>query len=154
VVVVNPSVEGMETSAQFVQIAPPSDIVVSILFEVRIGDVRGAMSLCIPYMVLKPITAKLSSQKWFVTGTRKHTTQSRNQLVAHVENTNVDCTVELGTADVTVREFVNLKKGDVVVLDQKKDRDLVMKVAGASKYLGIPALEGKNVVFTITGANP
>lgn len=153
VVVVNPCVEGLETSAQFVQIAPPSDIVVSILFEVRIGDVRGAMSLCIPYMVLKPITAKLSSQKWFVTGQRRHTAQSRNQLVAHVENTAVDCAVQLGTADVTVRDFINLKSGDVVVLDQKKDRDLIMKVAGSSKYLGVPALEGKNVVFTITGAH-
>jgi flagellar motor switch protein FliM len=153
VVVVNPSVEGLETSAQFVQIAPPSDIVVSILFEVRIGDARGAMSLCIPYMVLKPITTKLSSQKWFVTGQRRHTSQSRNQLVAHVENTHVDCAVQLGTADVTVREFISLKSGDVVVLDQKKDRDLVMKVAGSSKYLGVPALEGKNVVFTITGAH-
>ncbi len=153
VVVVNPCVEGLETSAQFVQIAPPSDIVVSILFEVRIGEARGAMSLCIPYMVLKPITAKLSSQKWFVTGQRRHTSQSRTLLVNHIENTNVDCSVELGTADVTIRDFVNLKRGDVVVLDQKKDRDLIMKVGGAPKYLGLPALEGKNVVFTITGAH-
>lgn len=153
VVVVNPCVEGLETSAQFVQIAPPSDIVVSILFEVRIGEARGAMSLCIPYMVLKPITAKLSSQKWFVTGQRRHTTQSRNQLVSHIENTNVDCAIQLGTADVSVRQFVNLKRGDVVVLDQKKDRDLIMKVSGTPKFVGLPALDGKNVVFTISGAH-
>jgi flagellar motor switch protein FliM len=153
VVVVNPSVEGLETSAQFVQIAPPSDIVVSILFEVRIGDVRGAMSLCVPYMVLKPITAKLSSQKWFVTGVRRHTAQSRSQLVQHVENTAVDCTIQLGTADVTVRDFVRLKRDDVIILDQKKDRDLTMNVSGNPKFRGLPALDGKNVVFTITGAH-
>ena len=153
VVVVNPSVEGLETSAQFVQIAPPSDIVVSILFEVRIGDVRGAMSLCIPYMVLKPITGKLSSQKWFVTGVRKHSAASRNLLVSHVENAAVDCSVQLGTADLCVRDFVQLKKDDVIVLDQKKDRDLLMKVSGSPKFRGLPALDGKKVVFTITGAN-
>ncbi|MEX2242796.1 MAG: flagellar motor switch protein FliM [Fimbriimonadaceae bacterium] len=153
VVVVNPCVEGLETSAQFVQIAPPSDIVVSILFEVRIGDVRGAMSLCIPYMVLKPITTKLSSQKWFVTGTRRHTAQSRSLLVSHVEGASVDCAIQLGNAELKVREFVSLKSGDVVVLDQKKDRELTMHVSGAPKFRGLPALEGKNVVFTITGAH-
>ena len=152
VVVVNPCVEGLETSAQFVQIAPPSDIVVSILFEVRIGDVRGAMSLCIPYMVLKPITAKLSSQKWFVTGGRRHTAQSRSQLISHVESTSVSCSVQLGTADLTVRQFVSLNRGDVLVLDQKKDRDLTMHVSGAPKFTGLPVLDGKRVVFTITGA--
>lgn len=152
VVVVNPSVEGLETSAQFVQIAPPSDIVVSILFEVRIGDVRGAMSLCIPYMVLKPITAKLSSQKWFVTGVRKHTAASRSLLVTHIENAKVDCSVQLGSTEITVKDFIYLKRDDVIVLDQKKDRDLMMKVSGSPKYRGLPALDGKNVVFTITGA--
>ena len=61
VVMISPAIETIETSAQFVQIAPPTDIVISVLFEVRIGEFRGAMSLCIPYMVLKPVTAKLSA---------------------------------------------------------------------------------------------
>lgn len=152
VVIVNPGIEGLETSAQFVQIAPPTDIVVSILFEVRVGDVRGAMSLCIPYMVLKPITTKLSTQKWFATGQRKHSHANKKLLMAQVENTSVDCSIQLGTSDVTVREFIKLKCGDVIVLDQKKDKDLQFMVSETPKFTGKPTLDGKNVVFTITGA--
>lgn len=94
VVVADPTIEGMETSAQFVQIAPPNDIVVTILFEVRIGDQRGAMSLCIPYLLLKPITTKLSAQKWFATGpdepTIRPATKSRRTSPARGSNAPFD----------------------------------------------------------------
>ena len=60
-----PKRESMETQAQFIQIVPPNDTIVSILFEVKVGELRGAMSLCIPYLLLKPITPKLSVQRWY-----------------------------------------------------------------------------------------
>ena len=150
VVIVNPGIEGLETSAQFVQIAPPTDIVVSILFEVRIGDVRGAMSLCIPYMVLKPIATKLSTQKWFATGQRKHSHASKKLLSSHIENTIVGCSVQLGTAVLKIQDFIKLAPGDVLVLDQKKDNSLVLMVSDTPKFRGKPTLDDKSVVFTIT----
>lgn len=150
IVIINPGIEGIETSAQFVQIAPPSDIVVSILFEVKIGDVRGAMSLCIPYMVLKPITTKLSSQRWFTSGQKKGSSAQKTQLFSHVRNSTVDLSISLGTADVSVRDFLQLKKGDVLVLDQRQDKDLLLSVSGTPKLHGKPALEGKRIVFTVT----
>ncbi|MCH8977800.1 MAG: flagellar motor switch protein FliM [Armatimonadetes bacterium] len=152
VVIVNPGIEGLETSAQFVQIAPPTDIVVSILFEVRIGDTRGAMSLCIPYMVLKPITTKLSTQKWFATGQRKYSQASKRQLSGHIENTSVGCSVQLGTAEVKIKDFIKLARGDVLVLDQKKDNSLLLMISDTPKFRGKPTLDDKSVVFTITEA--
>lgn len=149
VVVVNPSIEGMETSSQFVQIAPPNDIVVTILFEVRIGSHRSAMSLCIPYLVLKPITTKLSAQKWFVSASRRHSPAHRRQLTHQVENTSVETTVRLGQARMRMRDFLALKQGDIVKLDQRTTKDLTMLVAEVPKFKGKPALQGKKIVFTV-----
>jgi len=151
VVIVNPGVEGMETSAQFVQIAPPNDIVVTILFEVKVGNVRGAMSLCIPYLVLKPITAKLSAQKWFVSANRKHTPGSRRMLATQVQQANVECTIVLGNVKLSVRDFLSLSPGDVVRLDQQTDEDLKLYVAGEPKFAGKALLTGRKVGFTVTG---
>lgn len=150
VVIVNPSVEGMETSPQFVQIAPPTDIVVSILFEVRIGDIRGAMSLCIPYMVLKPITTKLSAQKWFAGGNKKQHTGNRKLIGAQLQNAVVDCAVRLGESHITIQDFLRLKSGDVVRLDQKVEQDLRFLVSNTPKFEGKPALNGKKLVFTVS----
>jgi flagellar motor switch protein FliM len=152
VVIVNPGIEGMETSAQFVQIAPPNDIVVTILFEVKIGNQRGAMSLCIPYLVLKPITAKLSAQKWFAAGTKKQSHQTRKQLAYQVNHAKVDCTVELGKARLSVKDFLGIKKGDVLRIQRKTDEQLTLMVGGVPKFGGKPALNGKNIVFTVSEA--
>lgn len=150
VVIVNPSLEEIETSAQFVQIAPPNDIVVSILFEVRIGDVHGAMSLCIPYMVLKPITAKLSAQKWFAaSGARKQTPAHRHSIVHQLHATSVDVSIRLGKCRLSVKDFLSLRSGDVLKLSQKTKDDLEVVVGDHPKYRGQPSLDGKNLAFHI-----
>ncbi len=149
VVIVNPAIEGMETSAQFVQIAPPNDIVVTILFEVKIGTQRSAMSLCIPYLVLKPITAKLSAQKWFANSGHKQNPASRKMISSSLAQTKIDCSIQLGKANVDVRQFLGLKPGDVLVLDQPVENDLTMLVGSVPKFEGKPAQQGKKLVFTV-----
>lgn len=150
VVIVNPGIEGMETSAQFVQIAPPNDIAVTILFEVRIGSQRGAMSLCIPYLVLKPVTAKLSAQKWFVNSSRKQSPISRKMLTMQLQGAPVECSVRLGNARLSIQDFLELKPGDVVRLDQKTSQEIPLLVGEVPKFAGRPAMDGKNVVFTVS----
>lgn len=150
VVIVNPSVEGIETSAQFVQIAPPNDIVVSILFEVRIGDAHGAMSLCVPYMVLKPITTKLSAQKWFAaTSNRKQTTQHRKAIVQGLHGAKVDVWINLGRSRISVSDFLTLQKDDVIRLNQRANQDMVLMVGTKEKFRGRPSLNGKRLAFHI-----
>ncbi len=150
VVIVNPSIEGMETSAQFVQIAPPNDIVVTILFEVKIGSQRGAMSLCIPYLLLKPVTAKLSAQKWFISSARKTSSSSRRVLCQQINQTSVECAVQLGAVRLKVREFLSLHPGAILKLDQQTVKDLPLLIGDVPKFQGKPALDGKKIVFTIS----
>ncbi|MBS1716363.1 MAG: flagellar motor switch protein FliM [Armatimonadetes bacterium] len=152
VVIVNPGIEGMETSAQFVQIAPPNDIVVTILFEVRMGNQRTAMSLCIPYLVLKPIATKLSAQKWFAGSNRKVSHAVRKMLSHQINQAAVSCEVVLGESRTSVRDFLKLQVGDIVKLNTSTAHDIKMNVAAHPKFHGKPALNGKKLVFTITDA--
>ncbi len=151
VMLINPTVEGTETSAQFVQIAPPTDVAVTILFEVRMGGARHAMSLCIPYQVLKPVTAKLSAQKWFSGGARKATPTTRLQLSRQVQDAEVELSVRLGETTVGLGEFVALRPGDVLRLQQPTEEPLTLSVAGVPKFVGRPAMQGKKIVFAVVG---
>lgn len=150
VVIINPGIEQMETTGQFVQIAPPNDIVVTILFEVRVGNTRGAMSICVPYLVLKPITAKLSAQKWFVSANKKQSTSNRRLLSYQVQQTAVECSVLLGQTKLNVRDFLSLKSGDIVPLARDSRDDLELLVSKTPKFKGKPATSGKRMIFTIT----
>ncbi len=149
IVIVNPGIEATETSSQFVQVAPPNDIVVTILFEVKVGDSRGAMSVCIPYLVLKPITGKLSAQKWFVNTNRKNSGAIRRNMAVQLQHTQVECDFSLGTTKIQLRDLMTLKVGDTVMLNQKKDEPLVMHVGGSPKYSIMPGLKNKKMVFSV-----
>ncbi len=151
VVMINPTVEGTESSAQFVQVAPPTDVAVTILFEVRMGGARHAMSICIPYQVLKPITGKLCAQKWFSGGTRKATPTTRIHLSNQVSDTEVELSVSLGSTVVTMGQFVAFRPGDTILLSQPVAEPLVLSVGGRPKFQGRPAMQGKKIVFAVTG---
>ena len=152
VVVVNPTIDAVETSSQFVAVAPPNDIVLAILFEVKTGEARHAMSLCVPYLVIKPIAAKLSAQKWFASSGRKNSAQSRKLLAANLHATRVECTIRLGQARLDFRRFGELAVGDLLRLDQRTDADLTMLVGDVPKFAGKPVLSGKRIIFSVSEA--
>ncbi|RMG27043.1 MAG: flagellar motor switch protein FliM [Armatimonadetes bacterium] len=150
ILLLNPVVEALETNPQFVQIATANDVAVTILFEVKMGQSRGAMSLCIPYLILKPVASKLTMQKWAATAGRRKSEAARRTLASHLRHAGVECTFELGTATLTVRELISLKPGDVVRLDQRTTDGLKMLVGGRPKYL-CNLLSGKRLQFSVTG---
>ena len=150
VIVVTPTVDGLETSSQFVSVAPPNDIVLVILFEVKIGDVRTAMSLCIPYLVLKPITVKLSAQKWFASSGRRHNPQTRRLMTSQVTSSTMDLSVLLGKSTMKFEDFYQIKVGDVIKLDQDTQKDLTLLIGNVPKYKGRPMMNGRKYVFSIT----
>jgi flagellar motor switch protein FliM len=150
IVIVNPGIEGMETSSQFVQVAPPNDIVVTILFEVKLGNQRNAMSLCIPYLVLKPITTKLSAQKWVANANRKTSPASRRLLAYNLNQATVECKIKLGESVISFEELMRLKEGDVIRLTRRSVDDLELLVGEVPKFRGKPAVRGRKLVFAVT----
>lgn len=150
IVIVNPRIEGMETSSQFVQIAPPTDIAVMILFEVKLGEQRGAMSLCIPYLVLKPITSKLAAQRWASATNRKKNATNRRQMAMHIQKSHLECKVELGRTEFAIGDFLSLKPGDVIRLNQKQTDPVSVHIKDHSKFLATPIKAGKNFAIQIT----
>lgn len=146
---ISPRSERMETQAQFIQIVPPNDIVVSILFEVKVGDLRGAMSLCIPYVTLKPIASKLSAQRWFSTQQRRGPSQEAALLAHRLESTAVTCVCRLGTGHLTVQDLISLQVGDTVMLDRKCTDEVDLLIGDTVKFRGKPGTSGRKVALHI-----
>lgn len=106
-------VASLETSSQFVQIVPGNDTIVLVLFEIRIGEFQGAMSLCIPYLLLKPILGKLSTQRWIVSDRKKIASHS-DQLAKRLNTTAVPCVARLGRTSLSVADLAGLTVGQVL----------------------------------------
>ena len=52
---IEPAIVQLESNPQFAQVAAPSDMVVVVEFDTRIGGQEGQLSLCIPFASLQPV---------------------------------------------------------------------------------------------------
>lgn len=130
------SYQRTEINPQFVQIVPPTDVVVVINFEVEIEYTSGVATICIPYSMLEPIKEKLSAgfQSEQMEVDKGWTNRFKEGLI----KSNVEIMVELGRSQISAKDVVNLKKGDVIQLDQYASDPLDVYVEGIIKYKGYP----------------
>ena len=146
-----PNLEATESNPQFTQIVPPSDMVVIITIQMKVGDVEGMMNICIPYLVLEPIMPKLTTTFWVASSVSKDDNPSQVEVLQRkIERTKVPFVVEMGTIDITIQEFLTLGFGDVLQLDTKVEDEFKCMVGTRPKYFCRPGTFGKKMAVQIT----
>ncbi len=150
VIDLRPRLGQIETNPQFAQIVPPTEMVVLVTLETKVGDVEGMMNFCIPYLTIEPIISKLSAQYWYSSVRRGTTTENLNILRERLSTIEVTVVAEIGAMDLTVRDVLSLRGGDVIRLQHTRTRDpMVVKVGNRPKFLAKPGLVGKKLSVQI-----
>ena len=150
VIDLRPRLGQIETNPQFAQIVPPSEMVVLVTLETKVGDEEGMMNFCIPYITIEPIISKLSSQFWFSSVRRSSTTQYSGVLQEKLSTVEMDVVAEIGTIDLPVRDVLALRAGDIVRLSNVRVGDpLTLSVGNKKKFLCQPGVIGKRMAVQI-----
>lgn len=150
VIDLRPRLGQIETNPQFAQIVPPSEMVVLVTLETKVGDEEGMMNFCIPYITIEPIISKLSSQFWFSSVRRSSTTQYLGVLKDKLSTVDMDIVAELGSIVVPVRDVLNLRVGDTIRLSNVKVGDpLTLSVGDQKKFLCQAGVIGKKMAVQI-----
>lgn len=125
-----------EINPQFVQIVAPTDVVVVIQFEIEVEYSSGVLTVCMPYSTLEPIRDKLQA------GFQSEQLEVDNAWVERLRNNLVgsraEVAVELGVTEISARDVVNMKPGDVIPLDQYASDAVTVFVEGIPKFRGYP----------------
>ena len=152
VIDLRPRLGQIETNPQFAQIVPPSEMVVLITLETKVGDEEGMMNFCIPYLTIEPIISKLSSQFWFSSVRRSTTTQYLGTLKEKLSSVDMEVVAEVGSINLPVRDVLALRIGDVVRLSNTKVGDpLTLSVENKKKFYCQPGIVGKKMAVQVTG---
>ncbi len=143
-----------EINPQFVAVVPPSDVVISTSFDVELEKMSGSIKLVIPYSTLEPIKSKLS------VGFQNEQLEVDhiwiNRIKTQLLGTSVNMSVQLGSAWINLEDLMQLKKGDVIILDRDADKPLDVMVEGMHKFRVVPGvLKGAKAVkvVEVTGEN-
>ena len=151
VVEFSPTLEATESNPQFTQIVPPSDMVVIVTIQMKVGDVEGMMNICIPYLVLEPIMSKLTTTYWVASSVSKDDDPEQVKILQKkIRRTEVPFVVQLGSLDITINEFLTLGFGDVLQMDTKVEDNLICLVGHRPKFYCRPGTSGKKMAVQIT----
>lgn len=150
VLTIRPRLERIETNAQFAQIISPNEIIALITLSARVGDVEGMINLCIPHMVLEPIISKLSTKFWFSIIEKETTKEVKDTIEVKIQNTEVPVKAILGRTTISVGEFLELAKGDVLALETGVNSDLEVLVGDMIKFYAKPGVKKNKVALKIT----
>lgn len=140
----------IDTNPMFVQVVAPTEIVVTIAIDVRIGEHVGVITLCLPYTTLEPILEKLTAHNWYASSRREPSELDLSNLQERVGEAKVTLATQLGAAQLTIREILDLGPGDVVVLDRGPGDPALVLVGNQVKYQGrVGRLRGRMAVEII-----
>jgi flagellar motor switch protein FliM len=120
---ITPNFLRLESNSRQSQLVSPNETVVIIAMNLKIKDVEGELSFCMPYVILEPILEHLNTRYWFTE--RKASEEDRRQnkdiLVRRMKSIPLELKVVLGSSNISLREVSDLQVGDVVKLDRRSD---------------------------------
>jgi len=137
-----------EINPQFAVIVPPSDVVVVIKFDLEMEQVAGTVMVCIPYSTIEPIRNKLYAG--FQSDQLEVDHEWMLRFKRQLGKALVNITVELGRTEITGRDLLGLKAGDVIQLDQDVSDAVLVKVEGVPKFKGVPGVVEGNQALKVT----
>ena len=151
VIDLRPRLGQIETNPQFAQIVPPTEMVVLVTLETKVGDVEGMMNFCIPYLTIEPIISKLSAQYWYSSVRRGATTENLNILRERLSTIDVTLVAEIGSINLTVRDVLALRRGDVIRLYNVRVGDtMTLSIGNKRKFLCSPGVVGNKLAVQVT----
>lgn len=140
----------LEMEADFVQVAPSSEIVVVISFDVNIGMHTYLMNLCFPTFALEDVLARLNRQQ--VTNSTLKTSPNRMKenlgIMRHqISATYLPVIAELGKTALKVQDILELRVGDVIKTSKRINEEIELMIAGKRKLAARPgSVDGKKAV--------
>lgn len=147
---VKPTLDRIETNAQFAQIMNPTEMIALVTFHAKVGEVEGLMNLCIPHMVVEPVMSKLSTKIWFSMIERGTSEESQKAIQNKVNETKIPVVAILGRTELSVSEFLQLQAGDVLALRTPVDGEMEIMVGDLHKFNGKPGVRNKKTAVKIT----
>jgi len=143
-------IQARETSPQLIQIVAPNEVVLLVVFEVKMGSVVGMVNLAIPSIILEPVANKFDQEMY--TGYKKSGTfEEARLLMESMKKCDMAVAAEIRGTTLPLVDVLNLRPGDLIPLRKRFDAMLDLTIDGIPRYQGYVALNANQKrVFQVT----
>lgn len=138
------TIEGRETRPQMLPIAGRNEIMLLLGFDMKVGDVRGLLHVCLPVAAVE--VAGLTFNQAWQQAAPSATAREREDLTRSLGRVPMSVATLLDTR-MRVRDVLELEPGDVLSLGVALDERVRVRVGDRVKYLGhLTTRDGRTAV--------
>ncbi len=124
------NLSSLETNARLLQALAPEDIVVIVVLNVKIGDMQGTMSVCIPAENLEEVVGQFSLK--YARSSKKHSLENEEAKKKIIFDTLTDSNLEvkavLAETQMDLRDIMQIQPEDVIPLNKSIKSDIKVLV--------------------------
>jgi flagellar motor switch protein FliM len=143
------SITSLASEPQLMHVLAPSEAIIVIAVDVRVGEVTGLMNLAIPSIFVKRLRNKFEQLQ----RVRKANSKQGDQLAIGelLQDVSLDLKAYFDGGKVSAQTLLDLAPGDVLLLDQSTDKPVKASLNGEAKWDGFIGSLKENLVFEVCG---
>ncbi len=140
-------IQGREARPQMLQVVAPNEIVLVFAFDVKVGDSRGMLNLCVPASILEQAGSNLA--KTWQRSHRDPTGDDERRLLAALGRVPLPVSVRID-ARLSTNELVSLRPGDLISLGRSTRSPVEVLIGETPKFRGqLAERDGRGVVSIV-----
>jgi flagellar motor switch protein FliM len=145
------NIHSRETRPQMLQVTGRNEIVVVILFVVKLGETRGTLKLCLPASAVEAVGESFSQSQ--SRAPRVPSDEDTARLAANLGRVPLDVTAHLSTT-LSARELVALRPGHVLTLGRHTGQPVTVSVGSQAAYVGHLTVQNGSLAIRVQGNAP
>jgi flagellar motor switch protein FliM len=140
----------VEPNPAYLTVAAPADAVVTVEVACDLGVGPASIIVALPYAMLEPLRDRLGAAEITpATGTDREWVKT---VSAAVRQADVTVSAELGNHEISARELLRLRVGDVLPLGARDDDPVTLRVENVRVMTGLAGVSrGQNAVRVLGG---
>jgi len=148
-----PVILGYESNGRFIQAAPMEATMLVVIMEASFGECSGQIQLGVPFAAMEPLIQTFCGANETATVSApvaKPAAPARLRWNTCFDEVPVPVTAEWEGLELTARQILALKVGDVLKLEAKHAQRVKVRVADAIKFEGRPGTSGGQWAVELT----
>ncbi len=139
-----------ETNPTLVQIAARNEPVISVRFDVEIRRDAFPLVMCMPFAMMSPLLNVLKDQSWTLQSPKKKDPKDRMTIQYTLLRTEIPVQIQLGKTKISLKDYLSLEEGDVILLRQRVRDPLRAIVGDRTKFWVVPGVLNNRKAAKVT----
>ena len=108
------------------------------------------MNVCLPFITLEDVMDKLNTKYWFSTMQSTDETSYDDVIEAAISKAPIPIKAVLGRSSISVMDFINIQKGDIIKIDKGVESPLDVYVGNIIKFKALPGTSGEKYAVKVS----